>query len=107
MGDFGVLNTFLSYTAVGAGTDLAFLLLQDPESLISALLAASLGHTGKFVVKWALSAITGAPAGFVAPGLARALVGYIVFGALGGLPGAVTLRALAKAGFTAYLEEKR
>jgi hypothetical protein len=107
MGDFGALNTFLSYTAVGVGTDLALLLLQDPESLISAPLSASLGHTGKFVVKWALSAITGAPAGFVALGLARALLGYIVFGALGGLLGALTLKALRKAGFFAYVAEKR
>ncbi|MGD8243633.1 MAG: ECF transporter S component [Anaerolineae bacterium] len=107
MGDFGALNTFLSYTVVGVGTDLALLLLQYPESLVSAPLAASLGHTGKLVVKWALSAIMGAPAGFVALGLARALLGYIVFGALGGLLGVLTLKALRKAGFFAYMAEKR
>jgi hypothetical protein len=101
------LNTFLSYTVVGVGTDLALLLLQYPESLVSAPLAASLGHTGKLVVKWALSAIMGAPAGFVALGLARALLGYIVFGALGGLLGVLTLKALRKAGFFAYMAEKR
>jgi ABC-type thiamin/hydroxymethylpyrimidine transport system permease subunit len=107
MGDFGALNTFLSYTAVGVGTDLALLLLRDPENLVSAALGASLGHTGKFLVKWVLSAITGAPVGFVALGLARALLGYVVFGALGGLLGALTLQALHKAGFFAYLAEKR
>ncbi len=107
MGDFGALNTFLSYTAVGVGTDLALLLLQDPENLISAAFSAALGHLGKFLVKWALSAVTGAPAGFIALGLARALVGYIIFGALGGLLGALTLRALHKAGFFAYVAEKR
>ena len=32
MGDFGALNTFLSYTMVGVGTDLALLLLRDPEN---------------------------------------------------------------------------
>lgn len=107
MGDFGALNTFLSYTAVGVGTDLALLLLQDPSNPLTAALSASLGHTGKFLVKWVLSAITGAPAGFVALGLARAFIGYIVFGALGGLLGALTLIALRKAGFFAYLSEKR
>jgi len=107
MGDFGALNTFLSYTAVGVGTDLALLLLQDPENPATSALSAALGHMGKFVVKWALSAITGAPAGFVALGLARALVGYIVFGALGGLLGALTLKALRRAGFFAYVAEKR
>ncbi|MGD8996634.1 MAG: ECF transporter S component [Anaerolineae bacterium] len=107
MGDFGALNTFLSYTAVGVGTDIALLLLQDPENPLTAALSASLGHMGKFLVKWALSVMTGAPAGFVALGLARALVGYIIFGALGGLLGALTLKALRKAGFFAYVAEKR
>ena len=107
MGDFGALNTFLSYTAVGVGTDLALLLLQDPENLVTSALSASLGHLCKFLVKWALSAITGAPVGFVALGMARALVGYVVFGALGGLLGALTLKALRRAGFFAYVAEKR
>jgi ABC-type thiamin/hydroxymethylpyrimidine transport system permease subunit len=106
MGDFGALNTFLSYTAVGIGTDLALLLLQDPENPVTAPISAALGHTGKFVVKWALSAVTGAPAGFIALGLARALVGYVVFGALGGLLGALTLKALRRAGFFSYVAEK-
>jgi hypothetical protein len=73
---------------------------------VTAPFSAALGHTGKFVVKWALSAITGAPAGFIALGLARALVGYVIFGALGGLLGALTLKALRKAGFFAYTAEK-
>ena len=107
MGDFGALNTFLSYTAVGVGTDLALLLLRDPENPIMAALSASLGHTAKFLVKWAMSALTGAPAGFIALGLARALIGYIVFGALGGLLGALTLKGLRAAGFFAYMSERR
>jgi ABC-type thiamin/hydroxymethylpyrimidine transport system permease subunit len=107
MGDFGALNTFLSYTMVGVGTDLALLLLRDPEDLVSAGLAATIGHFCKFLVKWTLGAVTGAPIGFVALGLARAIVGYVVFGALGGVLGALTLRALRRAGFFAYLAEKR
>jgi hypothetical protein len=107
LGDFGALNTFLSYTMVGVSTDLALLFLGDPANPIVAALAGMLGHTGKFLVKWGLGVLTGAPVGFIALGLARAMVGYIIFGALGGLLGAFTLRALRQAGFFAYLSEKR
>ena len=107
MGDFGALNTFLSYSAVGVGTDLAMWILRDPEKVVVAVLAAVLGHLGKFLVKWLFGIITGAPIGFVALGLARALVGYIVFGAIGGFLGWLTLVALRKAGFFAYMAEKR
>lgn len=108
MGDFGALNTFLSYTMVGVGTDLALLLLGgNPENLVVAALAGTLGHLGKFLVKWGLATLAGAPVGFVALGLIRAVVGYIIFGALGGLLGALTLRALRRAGFFAYLAEKK
>ncbi|MEJ2208602.1 MAG: ECF transporter S component [Anaerolineae bacterium] len=108
LGDFGALNTFLSYTAVGLGTDLALWLLGgNPENLIVATLAATFGHTAKFLVKWGLGVVAGAPVGFIALGLLRAVIGYVVFGALGGLLGALTLRALRRAGFFAYLAEKR
>ncbi len=108
MGDFGALNTFLSYTMVGVGTDLALLLLgRTPENLIVATLAATIGHIGKFLVKWGFGVLSGAPVGFVALGLLRAIVGYVVFGALGGLLGGLTLKALRRAGFFSYLAEKR
>ncbi len=107
MGDFGALNTLLSYTAIGVGVDLALLLLRDAENLLLATLAGVIGHMGKFLVKSALAALSGAPLGFVALGQVRAVVGYVMFGALGGLLGALTLRALRRAGFFAYLAEKR
>ncbi|MBN1486592.1 MAG: hypothetical protein JW981_03055 [Anaerolineae bacterium] len=108
MGDLGALNTFLSYTVIGIGSDLILWLLGgDPENLVVAGLVGTIGHTCKFLVKWALGTLTGAPVGFVALGLVRAVVGYIVFGALGGILGALTLRALRKAGFFAYLAEKK
>lgn len=107
MGDFGALNTLLSYTAVGVGTDLALWLLGgNVQNLLVAMLAAKLGHLGKFLVKWSLSLLAGAPLGFVALGLLRAVIGYVVFGALGGLLGTLTLRALRRAGFFPYLAEK-
>jgi hypothetical protein len=107
LGDFGALDTLVSYTVVGVGTDLALLLLGNPENLITATLAGTLGHFAKFLVKWAFGAISGAPVGFVALGLAKAMLGYMVFGAIGGLLGGLTLLALRKAGFFAYLAEKK
>ena len=108
LGDFGALNTFLSYTMVGVGTDLALLLLgRNPENLVVAMIAATFGHFCKFLVKWGMGVLTGAPVGFVALGLVRAVIGYVVFGALGGLLGALTLKALRRAGFFSYLAEKR
>jgi hypothetical protein len=108
LGDFGALNTFLSYTMVGVGTDLALLLLgRNPENLVVAMIAAAFGHFCKFLVKWGMGVLTGAPVGFVALGLVRAMVGYVIFGALGGLLGALTLKALRRAGFFSYLAEKR
>jgi len=107
LGDLGPLNTLLSYTAVGVGVELALWLLRNAESIPVAMLAGALGHLAKLAVKWALSALTGAPVGFVALGLAWSMVNYVLFGALGGLLGALTLKALRKAGFFAYLAEKR
>jgi hypothetical protein len=107
MGDFGGLNTLLSYTVIGVGTDLALLLLGNLENLAAAALVGAIGHFGKFLVKWGLGAVMGAPVGFVALGLTRAIIGYIVFGAIGGVLGALTLIALRRAGFFAYLAEKR
>lgn len=107
LGDLGALNTFLSYTLLGVGTDLALILLGNPENIVVAAVAGAMGHFAKFLVKWGFGVIAGAPVGFLALGLARAILGYIVFGALGGILGALTLLALRKAGYFAYLAEKR
>jgi hypothetical protein len=107
LGDFGFLDTFLSYLMIGVGTDLALLLLGSPENLLAAGLTGALGHLGKFLVKWAMGAISGAPLGFVALGLARSLLGYVLFGVIGGILGGLTVKALRKAGYFAYLAEKK
>jgi len=107
MGDLGALNTFLSYTMLGVGTELSLWLLQNPENIGAAVLTGIIGHISKLVVKWSLGTLTGAPVGFLALGLARSILGYVIFGALGGLLGSLTLAALRKAGFFAYLAEKR
>jgi ABC-type thiamin/hydroxymethylpyrimidine transport system permease subunit len=107
LGDFGALDTLLSYTLAGIGVDLTLLFLGSPENLVTATLAGLFGNLAKFLVKWGIGLVSGAPLGFVALGLARSLVSYIVFGALGGLLGGLTLIALRKAGFFTYLAEKR
>lgn len=107
LGDFGALNTFLSYAAIGIVTDLALLLLGDPANFVTAMIAAPIGHLSKFLIKWLFGIITGAPLGFVTTGLAWSAMGYLVWGILGGFLGALTLRALKKAGFYAYLAEKK
>lgn len=108
LGDFGALNTFLSYTMLGVASDLVLWLLGgNAENLIVAVLVGMLGHLAKFLVKWLFGIISGAPIGFVALGMLRAIIGYIVFGAIGGLLGWLTLKALRRAGFFTYLAEKR
>lgn len=107
MGDFGALETLVSYTAVGVGADLGLLLLRDTDNLFVCLLVGVLAHLGKFVVKWVVGLAIGAPLGFVALGLAASFASYVLFGALGGLLGWLTLRALRRAGFFAYLAERR
>jgi ABC-type thiamin/hydroxymethylpyrimidine transport system permease subunit len=107
LGDLGALNTLISYSMAGVGADLALLLLKDPENVVCAVLAGMFGHLCKFMVKWIFGMMAGAPVGFIALGLAKALVGYLLFGGLGGLLGALTIRALAKAGFFTYMQEKK
>jgi hypothetical protein len=107
LGDFGMLNTFLSYTAVGVFTDLAVMLVPYPDNPAGAMLIGAIGHSGKFLVKWLLGILSGAPLGFVALGLVYSSISYVIFGALGGLLGVLTVRALRRAGFFAYLAEKR
>jgi ABC-type thiamin/hydroxymethylpyrimidine transport system permease subunit len=107
MGDYGGLHTLASHFFTGVATDLALILLPNPENLISASIAGVLGHFGKFLFKWFYGMITGIPIGFITLGYARTLIGYLVFGTLGGFLGGLTLQTLQKAGLFVYLEERR
>ncbi len=108
LGDFGALDTFISYAMVGVASDLILLLLRgDTENLAVAIFVGIFGHMGKFLTKWLFGIISGAPVGFVALGLLRSILSYIIFGAVGGVLGWITLKALKRAGFFAYLAEKR
>ncbi len=108
LGDFGALNTFISYAIVGVVSDLMLWILRgDTENVIVAISVGIFGHLGKFLTKWLFGIITGAPIGFVALGLLRAFISYVVFGAIDGILGWLTLKALKRAGFFAYMAEKR
>jgi hypothetical protein len=107
LGDFGALNTFLSYTMVGVGTDLALLLLRNPENLVVAAFVGAIGHLAKFYVMWGLSVLTGAPVGFVALGMIRSLVGYLVFGFFGGASGWVDLDRTSESRFLRLFSGKK
>jgi hypothetical protein len=93
---------------VGIVSDAILLLLGgNTENLAVAVIVGIFGHLGKFLTKWLFGLVTGAPIGFVALGLLRAMVSYILFGAIGAVLGWITLKALKRAGFFAYLAEKR
>jgi hypothetical protein len=107
MGDYGGLHTLASHFFTGVATDLALILLPNPENLVSASFLGVLGHFGRFLFKWGYGMITGIPIGFIALGYARTLIGYLIFGTLGGFLGGMTLQTLQKAGLFVYLEERR
>jgi hypothetical protein len=108
LGDFGALNTFISYAIVGVVSDLMLWILRgNTENVVVAIIVGIFGHLGKFLTKWLFGIVTGAPIGFVALGLLRAFINYVVFGAIGGILGWLTLKALKRAGFFAYMAEKR
>jgi hypothetical protein len=84
-----------------------WILRGNTENVVVAIIVGIFGHLGKFLTKWLFGIITGAPIGFVALGLLRAFISYVIFGAIGGILGWLTLKALKRAGFFAYMAEKR
>jgi hypothetical protein len=107
MGDKGALDTLLSYAAAGVGVDVVGALggaLQRP-ALCAA--AGAVGNLAKLGVKVLLELWIGIPAGFVVLGRVYPAVTYVVFGAAGGYLGYLVLAALRRAGFFAYLAERR
>jgi energy-coupling factor transporter ATP-binding protein EcfA2 len=103
------------YTGNGLGLDGISLTVEPGELVLvtgpsgcgKSTLARCLTGLIPHLYRGALAGMIGAPMGFVALGLVRSILGYIVFGALGGLLGGLTLAALRRAGFFAYLAERR
>ena len=107
LGDMGPIYTFLSYLSIGVVADLTALFLGGVDEAIPSVLVGILGHIAKILTKFLLAMLLNIPSGFVALGLLASIGTYTVFGAIGGLLGWLILGALRRAGFFAYLAEKR
>jgi hypothetical protein len=107
LGDQGPIDSFFSYLVCGVAVDLMAWFLGSVENVVVAGLVGIVGNVAKMLVKLAMAALLQIPAGFVALGLLYSFVTNSVAGALGGVLGWLLLRALRRAGFFAYLAEKR
>jgi len=107
MGDQGPLSTFVSYLTLGVAADLAARFLGGVDRPVSAAIAGGAANAAKTLVKALVATLLGIPAGFVAFGLLLAFASNLLWGIIGGVLGWVVLSALRKAGFFAYLAEKR
>jgi len=107
VGDKGALDTVLSYLAAGVGVDLVMVVAGNPERAIVCVAAAMTGNIFKLAVKVLLELWIGIPTGFILLGRLYPAATHVVFGAAGGYLGFLVLRALRRAGFFAYLAERR
>jgi len=107
MGDKGAIYTFFSYLSLGVVADLVAWFLGDVSKPVTGALVGGLGNAAKSLTKTTVAWILGIPTGFVAFGALAAFGTNLAFGIVGGLLGSMILRGLEKAGFFAYLSEKR
>ncbi|MBU1877570.1 MAG: cobalt ABC transporter permease, partial [Chloroflexi bacterium] len=107
LGDQGPIETFLSYLALGAAAYVTATFLRTVEHPVTATLVGLVGNSAKMLVKLVVNVVMGIPAGFVAFGLLYSFITNAIAGAIGGFLGWLVLVALRRAGFFAYLEEKR
>lgn len=107
VGDKGALDTFVSYTAAGVGVELVALLLPVPGHPVAGALAGAAGNLTKLGAKTLLELWIGIPTGIVLLGRAFPALTHLVFGLAGGYLGYLVVAALRRAGYFAYLAEKR
>jgi hypothetical protein len=107
LGDKGPIYTLLSYATAGIAVDVATILLGGMKNIVVAAVAGIVGNVVKMLTKVALCMLLGIPAGFVALGAVFYTLSNAASGAVGGVLGWFILQALRKAGFFAYLAEKR
>ncbi len=107
VGDKGPLDTLLSYAAAGVGVDLVVAAVRPVEGVVACVAAGATGNLAKLGVKVLLELGIGIPTGFVLIGRLYPAVTHIVFGLLGGYLGFLVVKALRRAGFFAYLAERR
>ena len=106
-GDKGALDTFASYAAAGIGVDAVLTLAGPAAGAWGHAVAGMAGNLAKLAVKVALEVWVGIPTGFVLVGRLYPTIVHVVFGLLGGLLGFLVLEALQRAGYFAYLAERR
>ena len=107
VGDGGALDTLLSYTAAGAGVDVAVAVCRRPQRPLPCAVAGASGNLAKLAIKIALQLWIGIPTGFVLLGHSYPAVTHVVFGLLGGYLGFLVVGALRRAGLFAYLAARR
>lgn len=107
VGDKGALDTFISYVAAGVGVDAVATLMPVPRHALACALAGAAGNLSKLVTKIALELWIGIPTGFVMLGRAYPTLTHVAFGLAGGYLGYVVVGALRRAGYFAYIAEKR
>jgi hypothetical protein len=107
IGDRGALDTVLSYAAAGVGVDLGMMVLGRRARAVSCVVAGALGNLLKLGAKVMLEIWIGIPTGFILLGRLYPAATYTVFGLAGGYLGFLVVRALRRAGFFAYVAEKR
>lgn len=106
-GDKGALDTFLSYAAAGVGVDAVLSLAGPGAGAGPHALAGMAGNLAKLGVKIALEVTVGIPTGFILLGRLYPTLVHIAFGLLGGWLGFLVVQALRRAGYFAYLAERR
>jgi hypothetical protein len=107
IGDRGALDTALSYAAAGVGVDLGMMFLGRRARAAACVVSGALGNLLKLGMKVMLDVCIGIPTGFVLLGRLYPAVTYTVFGLAGGYLGFLIVGALRRAGFFAYVAEKR
>jgi len=107
IGDRGALDTVLSYAAAGVGVDLGMTVLGRRARVASCVVAGALGNLLKLATKVMLEVWIGIPTGFVLLGRLYPAATYTLFGLAGGYLGFLVVGALRRAGFFAYVAEKR
>jgi uncharacterized membrane protein len=107
LGDQGAVYTLFSYLVLGVVSDLVARFLGGVHKPVPATLVGAVGNASKMLVKTLMASLLGIPGGFLAVGLLYSFATNLAMGAIGGFLGYLILEALRKAGFFAYLEEKR
>ena len=94
--DAGLFFGVAKYVLPGLVLDALFPLLGRFDRLLPAIVAGATAHVAKVTLDLAQGLVTGLPTHVLLAGLTLDLVAHVAFGALGGLLGALVLRALMK-----------